>query len=124
VERLLRDGNDPPVITAINLAEVLDVLVRVQGQRPEAVAEKVDWLLAAGLDVIEADEVMAREAARVRSERYHRTDAPISLADSFTAAAAILLEARLATADPALARVAVAEGVEVVRLPDSAGRRP
>jgi predicted nucleic acid-binding protein len=112
------------VVTAVNLAEVVDVLVRRYGQSPESVNEKLDWLIAGGLDVVEADEVMGRTAGRLRAERYTRAGAAISLGDGFAAAAAVLLEARLATADPALASVARAEGVEVVGLPDSAGRRP
>lgn len=108
----------------MNLAEVVDVLVRRYGQPSESVNEKLDWLTAGGLGVVEADDVMGRAAGRLRAERYTRADAAISLGDAFAAAAAVLLAARLATADSALARVAKGEGIEVVGLPDSAGRRP
>jgi predicted nucleic acid-binding protein len=115
---------DPPALTAVNLAEVIDVLGRTYGHLIETVAERIDWLIAGGLDVLEADYLMAREAGRIRAQRYHRRQAPISLGDAFAAAGAFLLEARLATSDPALAAVARAEGVEVITLPDSSGRRP
>ena len=100
------------------------MLTRAYGQPADAVSEKLDWLIAGGLDVIEVDEVMARAAGQLRAARYQRTRAAISLADAFAATAAAQLDARLATSDPALATVAVAEGVEVVPLPDSRGRRP
>ena len=109
------------MISSVNLAEVVDVLVRVYGQSPLAVSQKLDWLLAAPMTVIEADEIIGRLAGRLRAERYHRTQSAISLADAFAAATANVLEQRLATSDPALATVALAEGVEVSRLPDSTG---
>ena len=124
VEELLRDRHDPAAVSAVNLAETVDVLVRRYGHSPEAVSARLDWLLAAPMRVIEADETSGRAAGRIRAERYHRTEAPISLADAFALATASLLEARLATADPGLASVAIREGVEVVGLPDSGGRLP
>ena len=124
VEALLRDAADRPAILAINLAEAIDVLVRAYGQPPQVVDEKLEWLVAGGLDVLEVDDVMARAAGSVRATRYHRSRALISLADAFVVAGAALLGARVATADGPLASVARAEGVEVVALPDSSGRRP
>lgn len=124
VEELLRDRLDPASVSAVNLAETIDVLIRRYGHSPEAVSARLDWVLAAPMQVIEADEITAREAGRIRAERYHRTQAPISLGDAFALGTASLLEARLATADPALASVAIREGVEVVGLPDSEGRLP
>jgi uncharacterized protein with PIN domain len=124
VEDLLRDRVRHPAVQAVNLAEAFDVLVRRYGHPANVVASKLDWLLAAPLQVIEADEVVAREAGRIRAERYHRTQAPISLGDAFALATASLHDARLATADPALAAVATREGVEVLGLPDTEGRLP
>jgi len=74
--------------------------------------------------VVDADEVVARLAGRLRSEKYRRTEAPLSLADCFALATASLLDLALATADPALAHAAREEGVEVIGLPDSSGRPP
>ena len=124
VEALLRDAEDRPAILAINVAEAIDVLVRAYGQPRQVVDEKLEWLVAGGLDVLQVDDVMARAAGSVRATRYHRSRAPISLADAFVVAGAALLGARVATADGPLASVARAEGVEVVALPDSRGRRP
>ena len=108
----------------MNLAEVLDVLVRIYGFPVEAVVHRLDLLSAGPVAIVETDEVAGRLAGELRSRYYRRSDTAISLADCFALATASLLDVPLATADPALARVAGEEGVEVVRLPDSAGRLP
>jgi predicted nucleic acid-binding protein len=108
----------------VNLAEVLDVLVRIYGFPLEAVAHRLDLLSAGPVAIVEADEVAGRLAGDLRSRHYRRNDTAISLADCFALATASLLDVPLATADPALARVAREEGVEVVGLPDSVGRLP
>jgi predicted nucleic acid-binding protein len=61
-------------------------------------------------------EVIARNAADIRARRYHRTRAPISLADCILLAATGESDA-LATADGPLLRVAEAEKVQVRALP-------
>jgi predicted nucleic acid-binding protein len=48
----------------------------------------------------------------------------LSLADCFLLATASRLGAAVATSDPAVAATARAESLELVGLPDSAGRRP
>jgi predicted nucleic acid-binding protein len=67
---------------------------------------------------------LGMEAGRIRSRRYHRERAAISLADCVAASAALASNAPLATADPALAEVLRAEGRKVLPLPDSKGCRP
>jgi PIN domain nuclease of toxin-antitoxin system len=114
----------PPTISGCNLAEVVDNLVRVYGRSPEEVNDKIDLLIAAGLDVEPYWLTHARRAAILRATFYHRTKAPISLADAACIATARLLRTDIATTDPALARVARKIGVEVVPLPDSRGRLP
>jgi hypothetical protein len=61
------------------------------------------------------DEPIARRAAAVRARRYHRTSAPLSLADCIVLAATGESD-RLATADGPLIRVAEAEKVQVTAL--------
>jgi PIN domain nuclease of toxin-antitoxin system len=70
------------------------------------------------------DQMVGMEAGRIRSRRYHRERAAISLGDCVAASAALAGHAPLATADPALAEILRAEGGEVIPLPDSKGRRP
>jgi len=124
VERLLRDQEDPPRIAAVNLAEVVDVLVRVKSFRRDQVDQAVSWLQAGGLRVVATSEPIARSAGDLRARHYHHRDCPISLCDCVALATAQALDERLASADPALAAVARQVGVSVVALPDSRGQRP
>ena len=124
VAALLRDAGHPVSISAVNVAEVVDVLVRVMGRTHEEVAEKLDWLSAGGLMVIPVDEGIGRTAGRIHAERYHRRDRPLSMADCIALATALVVREPIATSDPPLAATAAVEGCDVVPLPDSQGRRP
>jgi PIN domain nuclease of toxin-antitoxin system len=115
VERLLRQ-RPPPAISAVNVAEVIDVLVRVGGQSEERVNDAIDRLLVGGLEVEPFWLPHARLAASIRAAHYHRTKSPISLADSACLAMALSLKARIATLDAAMARTARALGLAVVEL--------
>ena len=123
VEEILR-RRPPPSISAVSLCEAIDALTRVIGRPADAVHDRLDWLIADGLEVEPAWLPVARRAASIRAEHYHRADLPVSLADCFCLATAMALDTDLATTDPALARLAREVGVEVVALPDSQGRRP
>jgi PIN domain nuclease of toxin-antitoxin system len=114
----------PPSISAPNLAEVVDTLVRIMGRDPDAVRDSLDWLIAGGLQVEPVWIPLARLAAKLRAQHYHRTDRPLSLADCLCLATAMSLTTALATTDPHLAALARDLGVEVIGLPDSTGRRP
>lgn len=86
--------------------------------------EKVDWLVAGGLEVMPVDDAIGREAGRLHAVWYDRAKRPLSLADCVALATANALGDSIATADPPLAETARAEAREVVALPDAAGRRP
>lgn len=118
VEELFR-LRPPPVISAVNVAEVIDVLVRVGGQPEEAVNEAVDLLLVGGLEVEPFWLPHGRLAASMRAAHYHRRRSPISLGDTACLATALSLKAGLATTDATLAYVAHALGLKVVELPGS-----
>lgn len=124
VAALVRDTGHPASISAVNVAEVVDVLVRVMGRTHEEVIEKLDWLSAGGLIVMPVDESIGRIAGRIHARRYHRRDRPLSMADCVALATAITHREPIATSDPPLAATAIAEGCDVVPLPDSQGRRP
>lgn len=124
VERLLRKETDRPKLSAVNLAEIVDVLVRVAKRSPDQVRDRLEWLEAGGLAIVAADGAIGSVAGDMRTRRYHRVRCPLSLADCFALATAATLNDRLATADPALAAAATTEGVELIGLPDSRGRRP
>ena len=114
VEALLRHGD--AAIAAVNLAEALDVLQRVQGISPERLAAVTSTLVGERMRLVPIDEQIARDAADVRARRYHRTRAPVSLADCILIASAGAPDT-IATADAALIRVSEAEGVNVTALP-------
>jgi predicted nucleic acid-binding protein len=124
VEPLLRDTVDRPRISAVNLAEVVDVLVRLQAWPVDGVIEKIDWLQAGGLEVIAADPEIGLQAGKLHARLYDRTRSPLSLADCVALATAQALGQSLATSDRALAAAARGEGVGLIALPDSRGARP
>ncbi len=123
VEALLR-ATAPPAVSAISVAEVIDVLARLDLASAEEVEERITWLEAGGLRILAVDPAIARLAGRLRALHYHRDRSALSLADCVTVATAVTFGGALATADPALAAVARAEGVELVGLPDTACMRP
>jgi PIN domain nuclease of toxin-antitoxin system len=114
VETLLRTGD--AAITAVNLAEALDVLQRLQGISPERLHEVTVPLVAERMKLVPTDEQIARDAADIRARRYHRTRSPVSLADCVLLASAGESDS-VATADAPLIRVAEAENVKVRALP-------
>jgi predicted nucleic acid-binding protein len=113
VEAILRRGE--AAITAINLAEALDVLQRVQDVPRERLDAVTVPLIQESVALVSVDEQLARDAADIRARHYHRTRAPLSLADCVLIAAAKSAEA-LATADGPLMRVARDEGLKVREL--------
>lgn len=112
------------VLSAANLAEVLDVCVRVHRNDERAVRERLDWLVAGGLETPALDASLALVAGALRARHYHARQCPISLGDCHALALAKQRAARLATADPDLASVARREAIDVIALPDSRGKRP
>jgi PIN domain nuclease of toxin-antitoxin system len=110
VEALLRGGE--AAMTAVNLAEALDVLQRVQRISFERLQTLTTPLVGERIKLIPIDEPIARRAADIRARRYHRASAPLSLADCILLAATGQSD-RLATADGPLIRVAEAEKVQV-----------
>ncbi|MGH2733339.1 MAG: PIN domain-containing protein [Actinomycetota bacterium] len=122
VETILRGGE--AAIPAPNLAEAMDVLVRVMRNPLEAVKVRLQPLLLAVLPVLPVGEAEASRGAEIRIRHYHRRRSPLSLADCFLVGTAALLNASIATSDEPLAKCAVQESLHVVALEDSTGRRP
>ena len=121
VEKLLRSSDAE--ITSVNFAEVVDVLERVKGFDSLDVHEVLDPLLAGALTVRPVTEAHAWRAAELRTRYYHRSSAALSMGDCIFLASATP-ESALATADPVVARTARSEGLNLIALPDSQGRRP
>jgi len=112
-----------PVMSVANAAEVVDVLVRLRGfAAGEAQAVVLSFLDELAAPVPVSLEI-ALDAGAIRGAAYVRHQLDVSLADCIAIATAGP-GGSVATSDPALATVARAEGVEVIALPDSRGRRP
>jgi len=112
------------LVSAPNVAEIVDVCVRVHANEERVVRERIRWLIAGGLEIVPLEADLALAAGALRARHYRRRHREISQGDCFALALAIQRQARLATADPDLASVARVEDVEVLGLPDSRGRRP
>lgn len=123
VDDLLADRSDQNAISAANLAEVFDDLVRVRTHDPGAAAESVMLVRLGGLDVLFVDDMIAERAGRLRGRHYNRSRAALSMADCIALATASGEAATLVTGDRALIEAARAEGVAVVQLADRRGRR-
>jgi predicted nucleic acid-binding protein len=119
VERLLR--NERCTMSTINIAETLDVLVRVHELPREDVHALLDPVIGSEVEPLAPDAEDAWQAAALRARYYERRRRPLSLADCFLLAAA-RDEGAVATADPAVIDVARSEGLGLLALPDSSGR--
>jgi predicted nucleic acid-binding protein len=103
-------------MTAVNLAEALDVLQRVEDIPADRLDMYITPLLSESVELLVIDETIARRAADIRARRYHRSRAALSLADCILLAAAGSSDT-LASGDATLIRVAEKEGVSALRLP-------
>lgn len=124
VEALLQAPDTTPRLSAVNLAEIVDHLVRIRGMSFEDVLDRLMWLAAGGLEIADAELEVGCTAGFLRARHYHRRDRDLSMADCYALATASMLDDSLATSDQAVAEVAKYEEIEVVPLPDSNGRRP
>jgi predicted nucleic acid-binding protein len=122
--RMLADNTAEHAICSVNAAEVVDGVSRLSGGTAEATAAKVQIWIDAGLRVLPLDWPRAQRAAELRSVHYHRTRAPISLADCGAIALAEQLGDELVTSDTSMIRLARELGIDVVPVPDSSGRTP
>jgi PIN domain nuclease of toxin-antitoxin system len=111
-------------ISVVNLAEAGDVSARVRGLVDDDVRSAVRVLVATErLHLRDARVREAWRAAELRRTYYAKRTCEISLGDCFLVAGADRGD-QIATADPAVATVARAEGLPVVALADSTGRKP
>ena len=112
-----------PMVSAMSLAEAMDILVRVNGNRADAARERLAWLITAGLEVVPVDEDIGSLAGAIRSRHWSRDRRPVSIVDCAVLATGMLKQEPIATADAALIGAARAEGHPVVILRDSRGGR-
>ncbi|HXV57411.1 MAG TPA: PIN domain-containing protein [Gaiellaceae bacterium] len=123
VAELLRLGDVR--IPVVNLCEAIDVCRRTHGVAERELRDVIDPLLLTGsLTAVTAGAPEAWRAADLRARYYDRKARALSLADCLLLAHAQIGGDEIASADPALAEVARAEGVGLVPLPGSTGVRP
>jgi len=116
VEEILR-ADGVVGIGAANLAESIDVLVRLKRVPGDQAGDALRLVLQR-VEVLPVDEAIGRPAGAPRARHFERDRQPVSLADCLALATTKVLERPLATADPPLLEVAAAERVEVIPLPD------
>ena len=121
VEEIVRSKH--AAMSAANLFEVTDRLIRRYGWTPNQTSEQLGLLLRDVVSVLPLDEGVAWRGGVLRARHYHRKTCALSLADCVLLASAGPGDS-IATADPAVAAVARAEGIGLVPLPDSSGKRP
>jgi PIN domain nuclease of toxin-antitoxin system len=114
VEPLLRAKSK---MSAVNIAEVVDVLLRGAGVQRDELDRALGRLTADGsLKVIDVTGPIARRAGELRSMHYHRTRCDVSIADCIALATAESAGEPLATTDGHLVVVARDLGLEVIDL--------
>jgi predicted nucleic acid-binding protein len=116
VRSLLREGS--AAMTAPNIVEVYDIATRREGLPIGRVAEVVEPLFESAIEQVAVDAGLARRAAEIRSEHYHRATCALSLADVILLAAVGSAD-RIATSDSAVLAVAAELGLETIELPAS-----
>lgn len=104
-------------ISTLNVAEVVDILMRRFGVDEAEVIDRIDLLRQAGLMVEPLSARGALDAGSLRARRYDKQTAAVSLADCVAIALAADVGEPIASTDRALLAVAVAEGVPVIELP-------
>jgi predicted nucleic acid-binding protein len=123
VEAILREGEARVVV--LNLAEAVDTSQRVHGLSAGEVRAALEPLLLGNvLSTAVSDEPQAWLAAELRVRHFNKKTQALSMADCFLLAHALTDGGTIVTADPPIAVVARAEGIEVAALPDSSGNRP
>jgi predicted nucleic acid-binding protein len=122
VRRLLEE--EQCAVSVLNLSEAADVLQRSRGIDVARTRGVVTGLAPSSLVVLDVDERCGWRAAEIRARHYRRRGTEISLADCVLLATAVPGRDSVATSDSPVARIAGTEGLDVVALPDSRGRRP
>lgn len=113
VEKLIRDRSSG--VPTIVVAEAIDVLVRRLGIDAQRATAALTELVSDAIRVLPLDLAAATRAGEVRARRYHRSNAPLSMADCIVIASASAGDS-IASTDARLLEVAALEGVGAVEL--------
>jgi PIN domain nuclease of toxin-antitoxin system len=115
---ILREGS--AAMTSTNVAEVFDVVARKSRIDYARIADVVEPLFEGPLRLAPVDLDLARRAAEVRTEHYHRKRRSLSLADA-TLLAAPRSGDKIASSDSGVLTVAAELGIETIELLPSSG---
>ncbi len=118
VRGLLREGS--AAMAAPNVVEVYDIATRREGLPIGRVAEFVEPLFEGAIEQVPLDASLARRAAEIRFEHYHRKTRPLSLADVILLAAARPAD-KIASPDSDVLAVAAELRIVTIELPPSSG---
>lgn len=124
METALREAGSPSRLSAVNLAEVVDVMTRIYQRPVDGTMMALAMLESGGLTIVPADAAVGALAGELHARHYDRKSSPLSMADCVALATAVVIDDVLATSDQPLASAARAENVTVLPLPDSRGIRP
>jgi PIN domain nuclease of toxin-antitoxin system len=111
---------DQCTMNVLNRAEVIDQLTR-RGALSDVVGAELDTL---GISFEPLSIELADQAGQLRSQHYHRSQRPLSMADCVALATAMELGSSLATSDVHLATTCVEVGCPVVEIANSKGVYP
>lgn len=113
---IIREGT--AAMTATNVAEVFDVVARKGNIGYSRIADVVEPLFEGPLALVAVDLRLARRAAEVRTDHYHRKRRSLSLADA-TLLAVPRSGDKIASSDSDVLVVAAELGIETIELPPS-----
>jgi predicted nucleic acid-binding protein len=121
VSALLYRGNC--AVPAPCLTEVVDLLIRKHGGKPDQVVERLGPLLEEKLPVVSTDRGIGWRAGELHAAHYHRKTAALSLPDCILLASAGPGD-EIASSDSAVIDVARKLEIDVIALPVSDGQPP
>ena len=107
--------SSPARMSTVNLAEVVDVLVRAHGGLPGAVVSSVEDFASSVVQPVAPTLELALRAGELRAQLFDRRSRRLSLADCFVLATAEGGD-RVITGDRTLADAARATGLDVISL--------
>jgi predicted nucleic acid-binding protein len=99
-------------------------MTRIYHRVPADTMHALVLLKSGGLQIMPVDGDLGITAGELHARHYDRRKSPLSMADCMALATAMTLGEPLATSDPPLAAAALSEGVVIIGLPDTKGRRP
>ncbi len=103
-----------PRISTINVAEVVDVMMRAHGLEEQEIVGSIELLVRSGLIIEPLNARQSLAAGSLRARYFDKRTRAISMADCVVIALASEVAESIASTDRMLLEVAVAEGVAML----------